>query len=140
MNTETVGKAAMRLLGGHPSPQKVVDTQKAMQTKYVDGVIEAALRGEKLFGKDEIFYICVQTRRERLLENVIRNQFYPRKTRPAPTYDLALYHYDPKDEKISFVWCIPDRETTQQLAISCQNPEEGQLAYFCQLFLKNSLV
>lgn len=139
MNTETVGKAAMRLLGDR-SPIKVVDAQKAMQEKYVDNLIEAAMNGEKVFGKEEHFYICVQTRRERLLENVIRNQFYVRKTRPIPQYDLSLYYYDPKDEKMTFVWCIPDKETTHQLAHSCQNPAEGQLAYFCDLFLKNSLV
>ena len=138
---ETVGSAALRLLKGPASPVRAVDMQHEMQKKYVDNVIEAALVGEKQFGKLEPFYVCVQTRRERTMENVIRNQFYARRTRPIPQYDLALYHYDPKAEKISFVWCIPDKETTHALADrSVDDPEQQQLVYFCKSFVDNTLV
>jgi hypothetical protein len=138
---ETVGHASLRLLSkSNQSPERVVDLQHEMQRKYVDNLIEAAKNGENAFGTKKPFYVCVQTRRERLMQNVIRNQFYPRQTRPIPQYDLALYHYDPKDEKLSFVWCIPDKETTWELASRKVDDDQNQLSYFCECFLNNTLI
>ena len=138
---ETVGSAALRLLKG-ANPQGVIDTQREMQKKYLDNVIEAVENGKKRYPEADFFYVCVHTKKERLLKNVIRNIFHPRITRPIPQYDLALFYYDAKTEKLSFVWCIPDRETVDAFA-SDEIPltrENEQLAYFCKLFLKNSLV
>ena len=137
---ETVGAAALRLLKD-PSPQGVIETQQAMQKKYVDSVIEAVETGKRLYPDADFFYVCVHTRRERLLSNVIRNIFHPRRTRPIPQYDLALYYYDAKAEKISFVWCIPDKETVYDLVNNISpNKQDEQLTYFCKLFLENKLI
>jgi hypothetical protein len=74
--------------------------------------------------------------------NVIRNQFYHRLTRPAPTYDLALYHYDPKAEDLRFIWCIPDKETFKELSAPDYRPSpaEEQLCFFCRSLLAGTLV
>jgi hypothetical protein len=137
---ETVGSAALRLLKD-PTPQGVVDTQREMQKKYVDNVLEAVERGKNLYPKADFFYVCVHTRRERLLTNVIRNIFHPRQTRPIPQYDLALYHFDVKEEKLSFVWCIPDKETVHHLVNEVSNDKQDeQLTYFCKLFVANTLI
>lgn len=143
-NEKTIGEIALELQKKGDQKQGVIDTQRAMMEKYVENLIECAKTNEKQFGKDKPFYLCVQTRRERLIENVIRNQFYARRTRPAPTYDLALYWYDPKDERIEFVWCIPDKDSVQQII---QDKKDGilpqdqmQLAEFCEWFLKGTLI
>lgn len=137
----TVGAAALSLLEKGDQKQPVVDTQQEMMKGYVDQLITAAQRGTDLFGTEKPFYVCVQTRRERLLENVIRNQFYPRQTRPRPEYDLALYWYDPKAEELRFVWCIPDKDTVESMCASVDVPkEEKDLRAFCLAFKQGCLV
>lgn len=136
---ETVGEAAVRLLKDPDPNQSVVETQQAMQKRYVDNVIEAAERGKREFGSEKEFYVCVQTRRERLLTNVIRNQYYPRRTRPTPQYDLALYHFDPKAEQIRFVWCIPDKDTVADVNAG-RIEVDSELRRFCSLFALGQLI
>lgn len=139
---QTVGQAAYDILSKPQAPQSVQDTNEEMLKKYVDSLIEAAMRGEKQFGREKPFYVCVQTRRERLLTNVIRNQFYSRQTRPTPQYDLALYYYDPRDEHLSFVWCIPDKETVGTMAAPCYRCPPGgeQLYEFVKSFVSGTLI
>ncbi len=115
-NKQTVGAAALELMAKGDQKQGVIDTQREMTKGYVDSLIVCAQKGANKHGKSQPFYVCVQTRRERLLTNVIRNQFYSRITRPLPAYDLALYWYNPKDEQLRFVWCIPDKETVERMS------------------------
>lgn len=144
IKTKTVGEMALELLKKGDQEQPVIDTQREMQKEYVDNLIQAAKSGEEQYGKNKPFYICVQTRRERLLTNVIRNQFYTRQTRPLPQYDLSLYWYDPKEERIEFVWCIPDKESVENII---QDYEAGllpsdqrQIYAFCKAFKQNILI
>lgn len=142
MKHSTVGAAAIDLMSKGDQHQSVLDTTHEMTKGYMDSLIECAKSGEKQYGRDKPFYICVQTRRERLLENVIRNQFYARQTRPIPTYDLALYHYTPKTEDLRFVWCIPDKETVADMSSNGFIPtkEEEQLYWFVNCFIAGTLV
>lgn len=141
---EKLGKLALDLLKNRDEKQSVIETQREMQKNYVNDLIECAKRGENEHGTDFPFYICVQTRRERLFTNVIRNQFYSRKTRPIPQYDLALYWYDPKDERIEFVWCIPDKESVNNILRDFKNgtlpSDQLKLYEFCKSFKENTLV
>lgn len=139
---KTVGQAVAEILKKPQDNQPIVDTQREMQKGYFNELIKAAKSGEDKYGKVKPFYICVQTRRERLLQYVIRNQFYTRQTRPSPQYDLALFHYDPQSEKLSFVWCIPDKETVDYLIENeTELPkEEIQLLSFCKGFKDGTLI
>lgn len=139
---KTVGQAALDLLKNGDQKQSVIDTQQEMLKDYLDQVIEAAQRGEKLFGEESPFYVCVQTRRERLLSNVIRNQFYPRQTRPRPEYDLALYSYDPQTEDLRFEWCIPAKDMVEYILYNQSelSSDHAQLVEFCYKFKNNTLI
>ena len=141
---ETVGSKALQLLKCADPAQSVIETQRAMQSKYVDSLVEAAKKAEAFYGTSKPFYICVQTRRERLLTNVIRNQFYTRQTRPLPQYDLSLYWYNPKEERIEFVWCIPDKESVSQIVKDGQSgllpPDQRELFNFCKAFKDGTLI
>ena len=139
---KTVGAASLELATNNYQRQSVVETQQEMLKNYKDELIKCAKAGEKEYGRDKPFYVCVQQRKERLLHNVIRNMFYTRQTRPSPTYDLALYYYDPKDESLQFVWNIPDKETVQyMLKFENEIPEEeSKLLWFCKCFSAGTLV
>lgn len=139
----TVGQAALEALKD-PYPQDVVETQREMLKGYIDELIKCAKRSEKYpeFKGLDHFYLCVQARRERLLTNVIRNIFYARVTRPAPTYDLSLYYYDVKSETIKFIWCIPDKETCELMLLHKHElpPDQWQLLDFVEKFTKGTLI
>lgn len=141
-NTETVGKAALHLLAKGDQKQGVIDTQREMQKNYIDELIKCAQRGASMFGTEKPFYVCVQNRRERLLENVLRCQFYPRRTRPLPAFDLTLYHYDPKEEKLTFVWTIPDENAFKLMTEPGYIPHKGeeQLYGFVKAFYEGRLI
>lgn len=139
---KTVGAAAVELMNKGDQKQGVIDTQREMTKGYIDELIKCAQNGARSYPDKKPFYICVQTRRERLLANVVRNQFYHRMTRPSPEYDLALYHYDPKEEQLRFVWCIPDKETVAEMSRPDYRPEHGemQLYHFVKSFLGGTLI
>jgi len=139
---KTVGAAAVELMSRRDDNQGVIDTQREMTKGYIDELIKCALSGAMAYGKEKPFYVCVQTRRERLLTNVIRSQFYHRMTRPSPSYDLALYWYDPKSEDLRFVWNIPDRETVDEMSAPGYIPpmEQQQLYSFVMGFVQGRLV
>lgn len=141
MTEKTVGELSLELLK-NPEEQSVVETQQEMLKNYVDELSDCAKRHESIFGTEKPYYLCVQSRRERLLTNVIRNQFYARRTRPIPQYDLALYYYEPKDEKITFIWSIPDRESVEYIIENASQlpPEQYQLLTFCKQFKANTLI
>lgn len=138
---KTIGQASVELAAKHDYKQGVIDTQREMMKTYVDDLIKCAKRGEKAYGKEDTFYVCVQTKRERLMHNVIRNLFYYRRTRPAPTYDLALYWYDPKSEDLRFVWNIPDKETVEMMQDPAYVPprDHSQLYGFVKSFIAGTL-
>lgn len=134
----TVGQASADLLLKSNEKQDVIETQQEMLKGYFDQLVDCAKRYDWL----DPFYICVQTRRERTMVNVVRNQFYARRTRPIPQYDLALYWYDPKTEDLKFVWCIPSKDTVEymvhhELEIP---PDQHVLLGFCKSFLANTLI
>jgi hypothetical protein len=134
----TVGAEALKLQS-KPESQSVIDTQREMQKGYIDQLITCAKR----YDWTDPFYICVQNRRERLLTNVIRCQFYGRKTRPTPQYDLALYSYDPKTEQIRFEWIVPDKETVLDVVDAYNNGRaleiDPNLVKFCIDFHQRTL-
>jgi hypothetical protein len=137
-NVQTVGAAAYEILRKGESSQGVVDTQREMQKGYLDELIKCAKRHEWR----EPFYLCVITKKERIMQNVIRNYFFARQTRPAPDYNMALYKYDPIDECISFEWVLPDPESVDMiLENAAQLPkEQNDLIDFCVKFRLGVLI
>jgi hypothetical protein len=141
---ETLGSASVKLLSQGDKKQPVIETQREMQKNYMENLVTCAKEGEKRLGCEKPFYLCVQTRKERLLTNVIRSQFYVRQTRPLPQYDLALYWYDPKDERIEFIWCIPNRDTVEDMIYKGNTngleKDQVQLYNFCVGFKNGTLI
>lgn len=138
-NHITVGKAAYDRLRNPDAKQGIIDTQREMQKGYIDQLVICAKRYPDW---KEPFYICVITKKERILENVIRNYFFARQTRPSPDYNMALYQYDPVFEKITFEWCLPDPETVDFILanINTLTNEQDQLKDFCLRFKNHMLV
>lgn len=90
--------------------QGVVDTQRAMQSSYMDEM-QKVINRHKAW--ESPYYVCVQRKRCSFDERRIRQIFYARQTRPAPQHDMDLWVYTPKDEALKFEWSLPDRARCQ---------------------------
>lgn len=144
MQDSTVGTVASKLLAKHDYDLNPQEVQKAQELEYLQNLEWAVLHAQKKVDcstikghdvcKDRMaiegsFFISVLLKKEKLLENVIRNYFIPTKVCPTPTYDQTLYRYDHHKETIEFIWVIPDRDTCETFRenVAIIVPEERQL-------------
>ena len=87
------------------------------------------------------FFVQVETKKERLTPNVIRNYFIPRKTCSSPFYDQTMYFYNREDQKVQFLWVVPSKD----ICIEYRNnallvhPEEKALLDFILSFYSGDL-
>lgn len=105
----TIGSLAYQALQKDPDSRDPIELQRELQKKYIDELIQCTTTTKNTHNGD--FYIVVITKRERLLQPVLRNYFVPRTTCPTPDYDQTLYRYSKHDDRIEYLWCIPDKET-----------------------------
>jgi hypothetical protein len=88
----------------------VAEQGKEQLKEYIPNLIEAVNKG-KILRPDQDFYIIVLTKRERLMQNVMRHFFFTRTSCPTPDFDQAVYFYSHLKEEVEFVWVLPDRDT-----------------------------
>ena len=108
---ETVGAASRRLLLNKDTNQGIVDTEKEINKDYFDQCQQCVEREPHKDWKDPWFLVVI-SKKERLMENVIRRYFFGRKTLPTPEYDQTVWRYHPSSGNLEFVWCVPDKNTT----------------------------
>jgi len=130
MTRETVGKIAVDLIQKTPDTRDPIELERELHTDYESNVFLCLESGKKEYPGD--FFIVVITKKEPLLQNVLRHYFVHRKSCPTPDYDQTVYRYDKKQDKFEFVWVIPSKDTccifkNNALII---NPEERVLLQF----------
>ena len=137
---ETTGAASHRLLSQQEEPAfEAPEYQREMHKTFEENITEAVRRGLKL-GRD-VFYIVVLFRKDRLMSNVVRQQFFPRITCPTPDYDQTVYRYSKATGDLEYLWTVPDQASTQLLLFQGGDlPEEyKQLSQFCQEYILGNL-
>jgi len=113
---KTIGQITKEIMEQAHQPVSPIDVEREAHKDYEKHVYEAVDRGKKDFDGD--FFVVVLTKKERLLELVLRNYFFVRKSCPTPEYDQTVYHFHRKEDVLEFLWVLPSRDT-------------------CQLFLEN---
>ncbi len=106
-NRETVGSLSLE---AQNKPLETTDCReqgKEMTKGYIDQLI-LTLEDAKKTLKDD-FFIVVLTKKEPLMQNVIRNYFFYRSSCPTPDYDQAVYHYVKANDELNFLWIIPSK-------------------------------
>lgn len=111
MARETVGKLATDLIKQEPATRDPIELQREIYKDYEKNLYESVNRGKKQYTTD--FFVLVLTKKERLLQNVLRNYFFPRGTCPTPEYDQTVYKYYRGDDRLEFLWVIPSKDTCQ---------------------------
>ena len=114
MKKTTVGQVAVDLMARPENDHTVTDQMRENLTDYDKNIWECVITNKKQYPGD--FYIVVECKKERLLENVLRNFFFARSTAPTPTWDQAVYKYHKADDFLEFLWVIPSKPTCQYLA------------------------
>lgn len=126
MNHKTVGAVASDLQNRSSGKIDPREIQQAQEQEYLDNLVWAvkharrqvdcsALPGhESCTTREAIvgdFYISALLKKEKLLENVLRNYFVPSLSCPTPFFDQTVYKYNAAKEDIEFLWVVPDQET-----------------------------
>ncbi len=137
--TQTVGKAAYDLLCKPPERILAVDMQREMQKSTLKNIQEIVETHENY--ADE-YYIVLMLQKDRVIPNLIRQKFIVRKTRPAPDYDLTLYHVDNRKCEISFQWTVPDEARCEDLFFNqaTLNAEDQQAFSYVKKFAEGTLL
>lgn len=136
---KTVGAHALELMQKAPESVDPVEIEREMQSEYLKNLIETVEDGRKKCTTD--FFITVITKKEPLMQNVLRNYFAWRHSCPTPDYDQAVYHYRKNDEEIAFLWVIPAKDICHMFKENALQvaPEERALRDFVLSFADGSL-
>ncbi len=117
LRTQTVGELALEQ---QQKPYYEVPVEEfgkeILQEKddYMNNLWEAVDRGLKEYNSD-ILFVAILSLRERLLTNVMRNKFVPRRSCPTPTYCQSVFKYEKVHDRLGLLWTIPDRESCTAL-------------------------
>jgi hypothetical protein len=138
----TIGSQLLELSQRNIEKMSVVEAWKLKEADYIKNLIECAEFNRKLYIGD--FFICTQLKTETLLSHALptfREYFIAQATCPTPNYDQNVYKYSASTEEISYIWSIPDRETSHYLFENklLVDESERQLLDFVLKFADGSL-
>ena len=134
-----MGALATELKQKAPETRSPIELEQEMHKDYIKNLLETHAEGKKTMPGD--FFIIVLTKKERLLDNVLRNYFFARESCPTPDYDQSVYHYKHLDDRIEFLWVIPSKDTCHLLLENKHliAPSEYELLTFVLKFADGSL-
>ena len=136
---ETVGKIATDLMKSSPELVPLKELGQDMLSDYMENLWIAVDRGKKELWAD--FFVVVLQKKERLLDNVVRNQFLYRSSCPTPTYNQSVFRYSFKDDELEYVWSLPDKSSCFMLKANALMvaPEERDMLKFVLDFFDGTL-
>jgi len=114
IKNKTIGAMSRETQMKAPDTHDPIEIERELHKDYEKEFFECLKRGREAF-PDTDFYVTVITKKERLMENVLRNYFFPRVSCPTPDYDQTVYHYDKKLDKIELLWVIPSKDTCMMM-------------------------
>lgn len=135
-NRDTVGKLAVELNKKEAPTRDPIALEREMHKEYEKNVYECIERGKKEIPSSD-FYVVVETKKEKLLPNVIRNYFFFRQSCPTPTTDQTVYRYHAQKDFIEFLWVIPSEDTCELLrdnALTVSKEEQLLLFYVLDFY------
>jgi hypothetical protein len=134
-NKKTVGEQYLDVALKLPESRDPIELQREMQKGYIEELGKCVIEFRKTCQTD--FWVVVLIKRERLMENVLRFYYFARHSCPTPDFDQSVYFYDSKDESLSFIWAIPDKETCRHLrnnALYIHDSEKQLLQFVLEFF------
>ena len=139
-NRDTVGKLSTLLLGSEPNTHSAHDQMREQLENYQKNFEETLQKGLKLYHGD--FYIVILTKKERLMQNVIRNYFLTVSSCPTPTWDQTVHKYNRSNDSLEYLWTVPDKDTCRYFMDNFleAHPDEWDLRDFVHQFETGKLL
>ena len=144
--TKTVGEQALEaqkndVQSDYIELQKEIHQGSNSKKSYEEEVWEAVDRGRKDDHMPDDFFVVVLFKKERHLQNIVRQYFFYRQSCPTPEYDQTVYLYEKSKDALNFMWCIPNNATVLNLTTrSKELPFDQQwLADMCKAFTTGEL-
>jgi hypothetical protein len=136
---ETVGKISTELLSKAPNSTDPIEIERELHKDYVKNILECVESNKNQFDGD--FFVIVLTKKEPLMQNVLRHYYFSRHSCPTPDYDQTVYQYHREKEDIEFLWVIPSKEAclTFMEQASSIAPEEWGLLHYVLKFADGTL-
>lgn len=106
--TKTVGQIAFEEMQKEPDTEATItDYRNEALKHYMDNLYESVDLHKKIYNGD--FYVVVTTKREALMQNVIRNYFTARESCPTPAYDQSVFLFKRTVGTLDYLWTIPNK-------------------------------
>jgi len=110
---KTVGAHSYELQQKDAGTHSATDQMREQLTDYDENIHLCVNEQKKKLADD--FYVVVITKKERLMQNVLRGYFFGRISCPSPDYDQTVYKYSKKDDNLSFLWTIPSYDAVNYM-------------------------
>ncbi len=120
---KTVGEYSYELQQKEDEKINPIDLQREIhrgnsdEDSFENQVRLAVERGENDEKINGDFFIVVLFKKERLLQNVVRQLFFYRQSCPTPEFDQVVYHYYRHARKLEYLWVVPDKDTCRDLPL-----------------------
>ena len=137
---KTVGAYSLELSQKDPGTHTALDQMREQLSEYEENVHECIKANINNFEGD--FYIVVLTKKERLMQNVLRNYFFARQSCPTPDYDQTVYKYEREGDRIFPLWVIPNAAAVNFMDknASIVPPDKYRLLGYVKRFVDGSLL
>ena len=135
---KTVGEVALEEMSKAPDSMKVEDYSRNNDRDYLKALETCVRDNYHRFEGD--FFIEVITKREKILENVVRNLFASRHSCPTPNYDQSVFKYNHVTSDLEYIWTVPDRETCYTYLENHLIVEEKELLEMVKAFANGILL
>ena len=141
MKKKTVGAVASELMQKTPDTLDPIEIQREAQKDYLDYLHITVDRAVKTWPNTD-FFVVVLLKKEKLLQNVLRNYFFEAQNCPTPTYDQSVYKYHHNSGNLEYLWTLPDKETCKVFRrnASLVIPEEQLLLEFVLMLYNGELL
>lgn len=139
MSYKTVGEASRDLLLKPHEPIRIREITEEALKKIPDQLMECVADGKKLWPHS--FFVVMLFRNEKTMRNVKRIQYMAQEGCPTPTYDQNVYWYHRNEDRLEYLWTVPDKDTCAEYAAHPDqvDPEEKELLQFVLDFRSGEL-
>ena len=137
---KTVGAHSLELASKDQGTHTAIDQMREQLDDYEKNIHECVQAHLSKFPGD--FYVVCLTKKERLMQNVLRGYFFARQSCPTPDYDQAVYRYVREDAHLDFLWVVPDAAAVNFMKNNPNSvpPEKYGLLKFVLQFADGSLL
>ena len=139
-NSKTVGAHSLELSKKDPGTHSAIDQMREQLKDYEKNIHDCVQNHLGDFEGD--FYVVCLTKKEKLMQNVLRGYFFTRQSCPTPDYDQAVYKYIKEDARLDFLWVIPAADVVNYMKNNHHHvkPEKYALLGFVMQFADGSLL